>query len=59
MHNIAKLTQHLNGDVSLTVFRGGKRYTQRLSPDEANQLAYKLMSFTAGQQDQPFYLLRK
>lgn len=59
MNNLMKLLQHPNGDVSVTIFRGRMRYTERLTPDEANELAYKLMSFAASQQDAPFYLLRK
>lgn len=59
MDNLARLRQHPNGDVSLTVFRGGKRYTQRLSSEEAMTLSNQLQSFCKSQRDEPFYLLRK
>lgn len=59
MHNLMKLVQHRNGDVSVTIFRGRMRYTERLTPDEAMTLSNKLQSFAKAQQDEPFYLLRK
>lgn len=59
MTNLMKLLQHSNGDISVTVFKGSKRYTQRLTSDEAMELSNKLQSFAKAQQDQPFYLLRK
>lgn len=58
MDNIMSLRQLRNGNVRLSVIKNARRYHQELTPDEANQLAYKLMSFTAGQQDHTFYLLR-
>ena len=59
MNNLVKLLQHPDGDVSLTVFRGRMRYTERLTADEAMELSNKLQSFVKAQQDAPFYLLRK
>lgn len=59
MNNLCRLVKHPNGDVSLTVFRNYKRYTNRLTADEAMELSNKLQSFAKAQQDAPFYLLRK
>jgi len=59
MHNLARIVQHEDTSISLTVFRGGKRYTVNLTSDEAMALSNKLQSFCKAQQNQPFYLLRK
>jgi hypothetical protein len=59
MNNLIKLIQHADGDVSLTVYRGASRYTQRLTPQEARELYDKLEEYATAYQDKPFYLLRK
>lgn len=59
MHYSIRLLQRLNGTIDLTVYRGRMRYTENLTPEQANELAYKLMSFAAGQQDAPYYILKK
>lgn len=59
MNNLMKLLQHPNGDVSVTVFRGRMRYTERLTSDEAMTLSNQLQSFAKTQKTEPFYLLRK
>jgi hypothetical protein len=59
MNNLIKLIQHPDSDVSLTVYRGASRYTQRLTSEEAMTLSNQLQSFAKAQQDAPFYLLRK
>lgn len=59
MHYSIRLHQRRDATIDLTVYRGGKRYTENLSPEKAQELAYKLMSFSAGQQSAPFYLLKE
>lgn len=53
------LRQQRDASIDLTVYRGRMRYKENLTPEQAQELAYKLMSFAAGQQDQLFYLLKK
>jgi hypothetical protein len=59
MNNILKLVQHTDATISITIFRGRMRYTERLSPDEAMELSNRLQSFVKAQHTEPFYLLRK
>lgn len=59
MNNLISLHQSQDGEVKISIFRGSKRYTQWLTPEEATTLAHQLMSFAAGQRSEPFYLLRK
>jgi len=58
MEHLAALRQTRQGEIKMTVYRNTRAYTQKLTEEEALELAYKLMSFARGQQDQPFYLMR-
>jgi hypothetical protein len=54
-----RILQLRDGSIDLTVYRGRMRYTENLTPEQAQELAYKLQSFAAGQQIEPYYILKK
>lgn len=57
MRYICSLYQLLDGNISLTLYRGQKRYTEILTAEQAMELSNKLQSFVKAQQVEPYYLL--
>lgn len=59
MNYLAALSQQTDGAIKLTLYRGHRRYSTNLTPEQAQQLADRLMSFAASKQSAPFFLLDK